>query len=127
MKAALARLGIGGFNPQLGKAADGLEDLLTPEGEPSARNTLPELRRDVVRRLAMHKYGKSTLLGSSVSSRRPRWTTRHGPPAGAGGVDQHACRSVYHATCVLDVGRLESDFGLGGQLVRRGVCCQRLV
>src|SRR5580700_6729318 len=49
MKAALARLGIRGFNPKLKKAAGRLEDLRTPEGEPIPPNTQAELRRDMER------------------------------------------------------------------------------
>src|SRR6202049_2070300 len=50
MKAALARLGIRNFNPKLKKAADRLQGLRTPEGEPIPPNTLSELRRDMQRR-----------------------------------------------------------------------------
>src|ERR1700694_6105854 len=50
MKAALIRLGIRGFNPQTKKAAERLDGLRTPEGEPIPPNTLAELRRDMVRR-----------------------------------------------------------------------------
>jgi len=50
MKATLIRLGIRGFNPKLKKAAERLEGLRTPEGEPILPNTLAELRRDMVRR-----------------------------------------------------------------------------
>jgi transposase len=50
MKATLIRLGIRGFNPKLKKAAERLEGLRTPEGEPIPLNTLAELRRDMVRR-----------------------------------------------------------------------------
>jgi hypothetical protein len=50
MKAALVRLGIRGFNPKLNKAANRLEDLRTPEGEPIPPNTLSELSRDLERR-----------------------------------------------------------------------------
>ena len=50
IKATLARLGIRGFNPKLKKAAERLEGLRTPEGEPIPPNTLAELRRDMVRR-----------------------------------------------------------------------------
>jgi transposase len=50
MKAALIRLGIRGFNPKLKKAAERLDGLRTPEGEPILPNTLAELRRDMVRR-----------------------------------------------------------------------------
>ena len=50
MKAALIRLGIRSFNPKLKKAAERLDGLRTPEGEPIPLNTLAELRRDMVRR-----------------------------------------------------------------------------
>jgi transposase len=47
LKAALARLGIRGFNPKLRKAAGRLESLRTPEGEPIPQNTLEEMNRDL--------------------------------------------------------------------------------
>src|SRR6202795_1072375 len=50
MKAALARLGIRGFNPKLKKAVEPLAGLRTPEGEPIPFNTLAELKRDMERR-----------------------------------------------------------------------------
>ena len=50
MKATMARVGIRGFNPKLKKAAERLNGLRTPEGEPIPPNTLAELRRDMVRR-----------------------------------------------------------------------------
>src|SRR6266702_63672 len=50
MKAALARLGIRGFNPKLKKAVERLEGLRTPEGEPIPPNTLAELKHDMERR-----------------------------------------------------------------------------
>ena len=50
LKATLTRLGIRGFNPKLKKAAERLDGLRTPEGEPIPPNTLAELRRDMVRR-----------------------------------------------------------------------------
>jgi transposase len=50
MKATLIRLGIRGFNPKLKKAAERLEGLRTPEGEPIPANTLAELHREMVRR-----------------------------------------------------------------------------
>jgi transposase len=50
MKATLIRLGIRGFNPKLKKAAERLEGLRTPEGEPIPPNTLAELRREMERR-----------------------------------------------------------------------------
>src|SRR5271157_1681149 len=49
MKAALARLGIRGFNPELKKAPQRLVALHTPEGVPIPPNTLAEIRRDMVR------------------------------------------------------------------------------
>ncbi|CAH2603400.1 transposase [Rhodovastum atsumiense] len=52
MKAALTRLGIRGFKPELRKAPGLLESLRTPEGSPIPRNTLDEMRRDLAR-LAM--------------------------------------------------------------------------
>src|SRR5499433_1633253 len=50
VKATLARLGIRGFNPKLKKAADRLEHVRTPEGEPIPPNTLAELSRDMARK-----------------------------------------------------------------------------
>jgi transposase len=49
MKAALARLGIRGFNPALRKAPQRLAALRTPEGVPVPPNTLDEFRRDMDR------------------------------------------------------------------------------
>ena len=49
MKAALARLGIRGFNPKLKTAVERLEGLCTPEDEPIPPNTLAELKRDMER------------------------------------------------------------------------------
>jgi transposase len=47
MKAALARLGIRGFNPNLRKAPGQLAVLRTPEGCPLPPNTLAELTREM--------------------------------------------------------------------------------
>jgi transposase len=68
MKAALIRRGIRCFNPKLKKAAERLDGLRAPEGEPIPPNTLAELRfvtwcaggSSVIR------YGKSRMLGWSV-------------------------------------------------------------
>jgi transposase len=49
IKSALARLGIRGFKPTLRTAAQRLERLRTPEGEPVPPNTLAELRREMAR------------------------------------------------------------------------------
>jgi transposase len=50
IKATLTRLGIRNFNSKLKKAAERLEHLRTPEGEPIPPNTLAELRRDMERK-----------------------------------------------------------------------------
>jgi transposase len=72
MKATLVRLGIRGFNPKLKKAAERLDDLRTPEGEPIPPNTLAELRRDIMRRgLSAIRYGRSRMSAWSVSRKRP--------------------------------------------------------
>ena len=72
MKATMARVGIRGFNPKLKKAAERLDGLRTPEGEPIPANTLAELRRDMVRRrLVRDQIGKSRMLAWGVSSKRP--------------------------------------------------------
>ncbi len=47
MKAALALLGIRGFNPKLRKAPERLAALRTPEGSPLPPNTLAELEREM--------------------------------------------------------------------------------
>ncbi len=49
MKAALIRLGVRGFKPELLKAPDHLEALRTPEGVPIPPNLLAEMRRDMAR------------------------------------------------------------------------------
>jgi len=50
IKAALARLGIRNLNPRLKNAAERLEHVRTPEGEPIPPNTLAELQRDLARK-----------------------------------------------------------------------------
>jgi len=49
MKAALTRLGIRGFKPELRKAPQRLDGLRTPEELPIPPNTLDEMRRDLAR------------------------------------------------------------------------------
>jgi transposase len=49
MKAALGRLGIRGFKPELRKAAQRLADVRTPEGTPIPPNMLDEIRREMAR------------------------------------------------------------------------------
>jgi len=50
IKATLTRLGIRNFNPKLKNAAERLEHLRTPEGEPIPPSTFGELRRDMERK-----------------------------------------------------------------------------
>ena len=85
MKAALARLGIRNFNPKLKKAAERLEGLRTPEGEPIPPNTLAELRRDMERRrLVMNQIRQIENARLERLKQAPNeWTTRHGPTFGA--------------------------------------------
>ena len=52
MKAALIRLGIRGFKPELRRAREKLDGLRTPEGLAIPPNTLDEISRDMAR-LAM--------------------------------------------------------------------------
>jgi transposase len=52
MKAAMVRLGIRGFKPELRRAPQKLDGLRTPEDLPIPPNTLDEIRRDLAR-LAM--------------------------------------------------------------------------
>jgi transposase len=49
MKAALIRLGIRGYKPELRRAPHKLDGLRTPEGLPIPANTLDEIRRDQTR------------------------------------------------------------------------------
>ena len=49
MKAALTRLGIRGFKPELRRAPQRLDALRTPEEAPIPPNTLDEMRRDLAR------------------------------------------------------------------------------
>jgi transposase len=49
LKAALARLGVRGFKPELRRAPQRLDTLRTPEGVPIPPNILDEMRRDLTR------------------------------------------------------------------------------
>jgi len=75
MKAALIRLGIRGFNPKLKKAAERLDGLRTPEGEPIPPNTLAELRRDMVRRRIafIRGTGRSDFQNQLLDGRLAWW------------------------------------------------------
>jgi transposase len=76
IKATLVRLGIRGFNPKLKRAAERLEGLRTPEGEPIPPNTLSELHRDMERRRLVRDQ-----IRQIESARRDR--LEHAPGEGA--------------------------------------------
>ena len=80
IKATLVRLGIRGFNPKLKKAAERLEGLRTPEGEPIPPNTLSELRRDMERR----RLVRTNQIRQIESARRDRLEHAPGEAAHAG-------------------------------------------
>jgi transposase len=63
--------GIRGFNPKLKKAAERLEGLRTPEGEPVPPNTLAELHRDMERRHYAIRSGRSRAHAWIASIRQP--------------------------------------------------------
>src|SRR5256714_6883617 len=71
MKAALARLGIRGFNPKLRKAVERLEGLRTPEGEPIPPNTLAELKHDMERRRLVRSQIRDIEGAAWSASRKP--------------------------------------------------------
>jgi hypothetical protein len=73
MKAALARLGIRGFKPELRRAPRLLEQLRTPDGSPIPPNTLDEMRRDLARLASCaSRSRRSNRHGWTVCSRRRR-------------------------------------------------------
>ena len=75
MKAALARLGIRHFKPNLRKAPERLAGLRTPEGTALPANTLAELRRDIARLQLVKEQIKQI--------ERTRLEQLHRPPADA--------------------------------------------
>ena len=78
LKAALARLGIRGFKPQLRKAPQRLAMLRTPEGTPLPPNTLAEMRRDLAR-LAMVREQIAAIEQARLD--RLEQASDSGPPA----------------------------------------------
>ena len=108
MKAALARLGIRGFNPKLKKAVERLEGLRTPEDEPIPPNTLAELKRDMERRRLVRSQirdieearlerleqapGDGPHAMVRLSGARDRGWCRDGRHAGAGGAQPKLAR-----------------------------------
>jgi len=58
MKAALARLGIRGFKPELRRAPERLESLRTPENTALPPNTLAAVRRDMARLVVLREQIK---------------------------------------------------------------------
>jgi len=79
MKGALVRLGVRGFNPKLRKAAERLDDLVTPQGEMLPPNTLAELRRDLAR-LALLRQQIETIEAARLE-RLEQQTSSEGPHA----------------------------------------------
>jgi transposase len=78
LKAALARLGIRGFKPQLRKALQRLDALRTPEDVPIPPNTLAEIRRDMAR-LAVVREQIAALEQARLE--RLEQAPAHGPDA----------------------------------------------
>jgi transposase len=82
MKGALVRLGIRGFNPKLRKAAERLDDIVTPQGEALPPNTLAELRRDLARLALLREQieaieaARLAQLAQQTSSEGPHAMTR---------------------------------------------------
>jgi transposase len=83
MKATLTRLGIRGFNPKLKKAAERLDALRTPEGEPIPPNTLAEMRRQLIneqiRQIDDAPARYAGLTGSPAESGARRRSSVHDP------------------------------------------------
>jgi len=79
MTGALVRLGVRGFNPKLRKAAERLDDLVTPQGEMLPPNTLAELRRDLAR-LALLRQQIETIEAARLE-RLEQQTSSEGPHA----------------------------------------------
>jgi transposase len=77
MKGALVRLGIRGFNPKLRKAAERLDNIVTPQGEVLPPNTLAELQRDLARLALLREQieaieaARLTRLAQQTSSEGP--------------------------------------------------------
>ena len=91
MKAALIRLGIRNFNPKLKKAAERLDSLRTPEGEPIPPNTLAELRRDMARKQLVVEQIKQIEKArlEQLKQAPQRSTQSHGPSSRARDRDWH--------------------------------------
>jgi transposase len=79
MKAALIRLGIRGFNPKLRKAAEQLDNLVTPEGEKLQPNTLAEWRRELARLALLREQIKA--IEEARSQRLQQQPASTGPHA----------------------------------------------
>ena len=100
MKAALARLGIRGFNPKLKTAVERLEGLCTPEDEPIPPNTLAELKRDMERCRLVRSQ-----IRDIEKNRVERIDQAPSVAAGAGG---RGCRRVwccvqFHERCCIEI------------------------
>jgi transposase len=116
MKAALAPLGLRDFNPKRNKAADRLEDLCTPDGEPIPPNTLSARRCDLERRrLIMLQIGQRETARLARLPQAPK--TKQAPHKAAftfrwrsvGRLSRHAdCRESLIYGGFLHVGSLKS-------------------
>jgi transposase len=69
MKAALARLGIRGFKPELRKPSARIETLRTPENILLPPNILAEIRRDMARLAVIREQIKAIEEARQVSQR----------------------------------------------------------
>jgi transposase len=88
-KATLTRLGIRNFNPKLKNAAERLEHVRTPEGEPIPPNTLAELRRDLARKQLIAEQSDAPWRAPEGSRDRPTKAERN---AGRKGLPEPAMR-----------------------------------
>jgi transposase len=89
LSSALARWGVRGFNPLLRRAAEKLDDLRTPEGEPLPANSLAELKRDLerlalIRRQIRELEGRLERLEQQPAEAASRMVQAVARPVGVG-------------------------------------------
>jgi transposase len=84
MKAALARLGIRGFKPELRRASQRLEALRTAEDRPIPPNTLAEIRRDLARLATVREQIDGPWPSGWCRSAGPQLGSEPAPAATAG-------------------------------------------
>jgi transposase len=100
MKAALARLGVRGFNPALVKASARLRTLRTPLDEPLPANTLAELERDMAR---------LALLRQQVKALEAQRLERASSPASNGAPDAQSSAKVRLLVQMVGLGLATAD------------------